>query len=66
MITTPLTGHHHKVLFLVMRAFKLYSLGDFLICDTVLLTVITTLYIPFHTLFFLSLLLTKSVQQALQ
>ena len=30
--------------FLVMRTFKIYSLSNFQICDTVLLTIVTMLY----------------------
>ena len=42
------TVHHHTVaniFFLVVRTFKIYFLSNFQICNTVLLTMVTTLYI---------------------
>ena len=38
--------HHHTelhIFFLVVRTSKLYSLGNFQICNTVLLTIVTIL-----------------------
>ena len=48
---TSITIHSYKIVFLVMRTFKIYFISDFQICNTVLLTIVTTLYIliiPHH------------------
>ena len=37
--------HHSHNFFLVMRTFKIYSLRNFQICNTVLLTIVILLYI---------------------
>ena len=41
--------HHTKlyIFFLVMRTFKSYSLSNFQICNTILLTIVATLHITF-------------------
>ena len=58
MITT--IGHVTTIFFLVMRTFKIYSLSNLHLYNTVLLTIITTLYIsfpePIHVILFVYIL----------
>ena len=51
MITTDLSPYR-VIFFLVMRTFKIYSLGSFQICSKVLLTIVATLYMHPHDIYF--------------
>ena len=46
----------YQIFFLVMRTFKIYFLSTFEICNTVLLTIVTMLYILHsHDIYFIYL-----------
>ena len=44
-VVTSVTLCSYKIFFLLMRTFKIYSLSNFQICNTVLSTIVNMLYI---------------------